>query len=96
MFSGMDAEIRRGSSVVVGVTPNNTRDNYDNNLAQRVNSGKSVKSWRLSTAETLAPQPALYNIPDRAESVNNVGAGIWTVKILISLFEDAIHWQGQL
>ena len=79
----MDPELRRGSSVVVGVTPNNTRDpDYDNNLAKRVNSGNSVKSWRLSTAETLAPQPALYNIPDRAENVNSVGAGIWTVTVL--------------
>jgi len=76
----MDPEIRRGSSVIVGVTPNNTREDYDNTLAKRVNSGHSVKSWRLSTAETLAPQPALYNIPDRAESVKSVGAGIWTVE----------------
>ena len=66
----MDLEANGGS------TPNN---GYNENLAKRVNSGQSAKSWRLLTAETLAPQPALYDIPDRAESVNSVGAGIWTV-----------------
>ena len=72
----MDLEANGGSTP--GSTPN-TGVNYNENLAKRVNSGQSGKSWRLSTAETLAPQPALYDIPDRAESVNSVGAGIWTV-----------------
>jgi len=73
----MDIEAKGGSAP--GKTPHNTvNTSYSDKLAKRINSGQSsAKSWRLSTENS---QPALYDIPDRAESVNSVGAGIWTVE----------------
>lgn len=73
----MDIEAKGGSAP--GKAPHNTvNTSYSDKLAKKINSGQSsAKSWRLSTENS---QPALYDIPDRAESVNSVGAGIWTVE----------------
>lgn len=75
-LQGMDIEAKGGSAP--GKAPHNTvNTSYSDKLAKKINSGQSsAKSWRLSTENS---QPALYDIPDRAESVNSVGAGIWTV-----------------
>ena len=76
VLQGMDIEAKGGSAP--GKAPHNTvNTSYSDKLAKKINSGQSsAKSWRLSTENS---QPALYDIPDRAESVNSVGAGIWTV-----------------
>ena len=71
----MDIEAKGGSAR--GKAPHNTvNTSYSDKLAKKIRDSSSAKSWRLSTENS---QPALYDIPDRAESVNSVGAGIWTV-----------------
>ena len=86
----MDIEAKGGSAP--GKTPHNTvNTSYSDKLAKRINSGQSsAKSWRLSTENS---QPALYDIPDRAESVNSVGAGIWTV---ICFFPNGVREPSQI
>ena len=83
VLQGMDIEAKGGSAP--GKAPHNTvNTSYSDKLAKKINarqsSAKSCQNAYFNhgfSAENS--QPALYDIPDRAESVNSVGAGIWTV-----------------